>query len=183
MRRAIFAAAIPSLALAFVFAGAARAADPIYMQVTGEKSGPIQGGVTLKGLEGSMHVLALSHEIDSPRDAATGQATGKRQHKPLVITMVLDKSTPLLLNAMVTDEVLKEVHLLFYERGAKGNLVNTFDIKLTNAQISHVATVYPDTGSPRSDRPVLQLSFVYQKIEWTWVEGAVTAADDWQAQG
>ncbi len=37
-----------------------------------------------------------AHEVKSPRDAASGQATGKRMHKPLVVTKELDKSTPLL---------------------------------------------------------------------------------------
>ena len=30
------------------------------------------------------------HEVTSPRDAASGQATGKRQHKPVTFTMQLD---------------------------------------------------------------------------------------------
>ncbi len=34
--------------------------------------------------------------IQSPRDPASGQATGKRQHSPIVLTKELDKSSPLL---------------------------------------------------------------------------------------
>jgi len=32
-----------------------------------------------------MSVLEVDHEVQSPRDAASGQATGKRMHKPLMI--------------------------------------------------------------------------------------------------
>ncbi len=39
---------------------------------------------------------ALSHVIISPRDPASGLSTGKRMHKPFVITKELDKSSPLL---------------------------------------------------------------------------------------
>jgi hypothetical protein len=31
-------------------------------------------------------LIAASHEIVSPRDAASGLATGKRSHKPFIIT-------------------------------------------------------------------------------------------------
>jgi len=40
--------------------------------------------------------ISFEQEIVSPRDAASGLPTGKRQHKPFVITKELDKSSPLL---------------------------------------------------------------------------------------
>jgi len=36
--------------------------------------------------------LTLDHTIVSPRDPATGQASGKRMHKPLTLTMELGRS-------------------------------------------------------------------------------------------
>lgn len=39
---------------------------------------------------------AASHEIKSPRDVATGQASGKRMHKPITITKEWSASSPLL---------------------------------------------------------------------------------------
>ena len=33
------------------------------------------------------------YDVQSPRDLATGQASGKRMHKPITITKELDKST------------------------------------------------------------------------------------------
>ena len=40
--------------------------------------------------------LTFNQAIVSPRDAASGLPTGKRQHKPFVITKEYDKSSPLL---------------------------------------------------------------------------------------
>ena len=60
-----------------------------YLRVVGTRQGEIKGSVTQKGREGRIAVIAVSHELLSPRDAATGQATGKRQHKPFVITKEL----------------------------------------------------------------------------------------------
>src|SRR5947207_9637941 len=132
------------------------------MDATGQKQGPIAGG----GKGGKIDVIAVSHQIVSPRDAASGLPTGKRQHKPFTITKELDKSTPLLAQALVTNENLTSVLFTFY-RG--GNAYMT--VKLTNASISdrleHGATE--------------QISFTYQKITWTWIDGGITAEDDWEA--
>ena len=44
-------------------------------------------------------------------------------------------------------------------------------IKLTNASVSDYV---------QTDQNV-QFSFTYQKITWTWVDGGITASDDWEA--
>jgi len=157
-------------------------AGSAYMSVTGPR-GPIQGGVLIKGREGTMEVTEVTHEIVSPRDAASGLPTGKRQHKPLTITMVLDKSTPLLYKSLVTNETLPTVELKFYRTDPLGKELNYFTVKLTNASLSQVKTVLPDTKDPASAQKVevVQVSFTYQKIEWTWVDGGITASDDWES--
>ena len=43
-----------------------------YLKLKGQKQGPIAGSVTQKGREGKIMVIATSHEIVSPRDAASG---------------------------------------------------------------------------------------------------------------
>jgi type VI secretion system secreted protein Hcp len=75
-----------------------------YLQLKGQKQGYINGSVIQKGREGKIMVIAFNHEVQSPRDIATGQATGKRMHKPFVITKEVDKSSPLLYTALVTNE-------------------------------------------------------------------------------
>ena len=65
-----------------------------YLKLKGQKSGEVKGSVTQKGRENSIMVIAVEHEIISPRDAASGLPTGKRHHKPLTITKEVDKSSP-----------------------------------------------------------------------------------------
>jgi type VI secretion system secreted protein Hcp len=84
-----------------------------YLTIKGAVQGQIKGSVTQKGREGQIAVYAYHHEVISPRDSASGLPTGKRQHKPLSITKEIDKSTPLLLRVLVTNEVLTEVVLHF----------------------------------------------------------------------
>ena len=86
--------------------------------MTGQKQGEITGSCTFKGRDGTSVVVGLSHSIVSPRDPASGLPTGKRQHKPLVITKYIDKATPLLYNTLVMNENLTPVMLSFYRPDA-----------------------------------------------------------------
>src|SRR3954447_9233229 len=72
-------------------------------------------------------LVGVSHEIVSPRDAGSGQVTGKRQHKPFTITRTTDSTTPLLLNALITNRILDSVLLTFANAGTT---------KLTHASIT-----------------------------------------------
>lgn len=42
------------------------------------------------------HVLESSGNVKSPRDVATGQSSGKRQHQPITFSKRIDKSSPVL---------------------------------------------------------------------------------------
>jgi hypothetical protein len=60
---------------------------------TNEKSGLINPGVCtgkVRCADGSC-IISFEQEIVSPRDAASGLSTGKRMHKPFVMTKELDK--------------------------------------------------------------------------------------------
>lgn len=153
-----------------------------YLKLKGQTSGEIKGSVTQKGREGKIAVIAVSHEIVSPRDAASGLPTGKRMHKPFVITKELDKSSPLLYNVLVNNENITEWELQFFQPSATGAEKQHYTIKLTNANIASI-----DFRMDNNKHPDLmkfaeyeQVAFTYQKIEWTWVEGGITSMDDWE---
>jgi type VI secretion system secreted protein Hcp len=158
-----------------------------YLRLVGQKSGEIKGSVTQKGRENKILVIAMSHEVVSPRDAASGQATGKRQHKALVITKELDRSSPLLHQAQGSNEAFKEWELQFWApslRGATaGTEVQQFTIKLTNASIASIRMQMPSIRDPELMRleTFEEVAFTYQKIEWTWTDGGITAVDDWES--
>ena len=111
-------------------------------------------------------LTGFTHAIISPRDPASGLPTGKRQHQPITITKELDKTSPLLLKAITTNENLTSVLIGLLRNGQP-----VATIKLTNANIS----AYVTHGTTES------WSFTYQKITWTWLDGGITAEDDWEA--
>jgi len=153
----------------------------IYMKVVGTKSGPIEGSSTDKGHEGTIEILSYSHDVKSPRDAASGLPTGKRQHSPITITKEIDKATPLLFNVLATNENLPTVTLDFYRKNPTDTTVweHYFTVKMTNSNIASEGQHPSD--SEHANPPLESVSFTYQKIEWTWVDGGITAEDDWEA--
>jgi len=152
------------------------------LKLKGQKQGQIKGSVTEKGREDSIAVIAVSHEVLSPRDAASGLASGKRMHKPLVITKELDKSSPLLYNALVTNEAITEWTLQFWRSDRAGAEKASYTIILKNANIASIQFVMPNNKQPEFAKlaEYEQVAFVYEKIEWTWIEGGITASDSWQ---
>jgi type VI secretion system secreted protein Hcp len=139
----------------------------VLMAVTGQSQGAIRGSA----IENMIQVVGLGHQITSPRDAASGLPTGRRQHKSLVISKYTDRSTPPLYSALVNNENLTHVYLRFFRKDTANRTVQYYTIHLINASIADIKTAYPN---------IEQLSFMYQRIEWIWVDGSVTASDDWE---
>lgn len=123
------------------------------MFIKGRKSGNINGSVTARGFENSIAVGSVSHEMSSLRDPQSGLPTGRRQRKPLVLVVTLDRSWPVLMQALTTSESLADIQQY---------------------------TVDATDGTPSRD--VLKISLTYQKIEWTWNNGGIRAMDDWSAR-
>ncbi len=124
--------------------------------------------VTAQGFDSTpVAIIGVSHEIVSPRDAASGLPTGKRQHKPLTITKEIDQSTPLLMKAIFTNQTLPTVKIAITD----GTSNTIAAIELTNASVAS----HSQAGNTE------KVSFTYQKITWTWVDGGVSAQDDWEA--
>ena len=159
-----------------------------FLKLKGKSQGDIKGSVTQKGREGKILVIAATHEVLSPRDAASGQATGKRQHKPFVITKEIDLATPRLYSMLVLNEPAAEWELQFWAPkiiGAAGTgaEVQHYTVRLFNAQLCDIRFQMPNNRNPELARyaEYEELSFSYSKIQWLWVAGGTSAEDDWLA--
>ncbi len=152
-----------------------------YLMMKGQKQGDIKGSVTEKGHEGSILVFAVEHGIQSPHDPATGLPNGKRMHQPIVIRKEVDRSSPLLYNALVTNETIITWQLQFWRQvPPTGVMQEYYRVKLTNAIIVGIDFSF-NTQDPALMKftDYEEVSFTYQKIEWTWLDGNITAMDDW----
>jgi type VI secretion system secreted protein Hcp len=154
-----------------------------YLKLKGQKQGDIKGGVTQKGREGKILVMAFDHEIQSPRDPASGLPTGKRIHRPFTITKEIDKSSPLLYSVLVNNETITVWELQCFAAKSSGAEVNNYTVTLTNARIVDIASNMLNNKVPENAKmPIMEeVNFAYQKIQWTWVDGGITASDDWES--
>jgi type VI secretion system secreted protein Hcp len=157
--------------------------------VKGEKQGNFKGGVIQKGREGWIEVIESSHSIVSPRDPASGQATGKRSHKPIRLRFYYDMSLPMWYNALVYNESLKTVEIAFFSpnklgtAGGAGVETETYTIVLTNAFVAQLDFHMPNNKNPdlMKYENTVSVELVYQKIEGTWKLGNKVWSDDWLA--
>jgi len=154
-----------------------------YLKLAGQKQGDIKGGVTQKGREGNILVMAFNHGITTPRDAATGLPTGKRMHRPFVITKEIDKSSPLLYSALVNNENLTTWELSCFGAKTNGAEIKTYTVSLTNATIASIISTMLNNKIPENVKMPLmeEISFAYQKITWTWIDGNIQSSDDWES--
>jgi type VI secretion system secreted protein Hcp len=166
-------------------ATSAEAALMAYLRVKGQKSGQIKGGITQKGREDTIGVISYEHEVRMGDEA---KRVGSHA-SVLKVTTELDRSVPLLYNAMVTSEVLSEVVLQFWTPQIRagsgvGSEVQHFTIRLTNARIVSIRQEMANVKNPDLQKYDIfeTVSFAYDKIEWTWNDGGITATDNWQSR-
>ncbi|HNW54098.1 MAG TPA: type VI secretion system tube protein TssD [Bacteroidales bacterium] len=157
-----------------------------YLKLKGQKQGEIKGSVTQKGREGKIMVIAASHQVMIPHDEATGMSTGRRMHKPFVITKELDKSSPLLYNMLVNNENIVEWELQFWTPNLRssaggGTEKQHYTVKLVNARIVDISFRMLNNKNPELTRyaEYEEVAFNYEKISWLWVDGGIMAQDDW----
>jgi type VI secretion system secreted protein Hcp len=153
-----------------------------FLKCVGQQQGAFDGPVTTKGYEKSVEVDVASHAIVSPRDAASGLPTGKRQHKPFTITKPVDKTSPLFYKALISNETLTSCTIKFVQPSDHGTLDNYYTVKLTNASLASLEFTKGDArGGAGRLGEYEEVSFTYQKIEWTITDGGITAQDDWES--
>jgi len=143
----------------------------IYMKFTGSKQGWIKGAVTAAKYKDYIEVNSVEFGLGSPFDVHTGQSTGHRVVRPLQITKVLDKSSPLMVQSCDNNET-GTVEIVYTEEGAEHKSLVT--LSLTNAMVrdfNHVGSF----NSSAAERVTLS----FTKFEFTWSDGGIVASLDW----
>ncbi|HET7467707.1 MAG TPA: type VI secretion system tube protein TssD [Candidatus Dormibacteraeota bacterium] len=148
----------------------------ITMTVHGMHQGQFKGDTLAgKGASSTIAVVAYQYSVTSPRDLATGQASGKRQHHPVVITHELGNSSPQFFEAIVTNEVLDKVVINFAKTDASGKLTTFYVVTLRDATVSEFKQ-YSSGNSVLED-----ISFTFRQIEQQDKTDNITVIDSWVA--
>ena len=165
--------------------------NPIFISIKGSTQGLItEGAFTAesignsyqRGHENEALVKAFNHNIKIPRDPQSGQPSGQRVHEPFLITKLIDKSSPLLYNALTKGETLPTVELKWYRTSYAGKPEHYFSIILEDAVIVNI-DMFMDMeldANKSQVSPLEVISFAYRKITWRHEVASTSGEDDWR---
>lgn len=150
----------------------------------GTKQGAFKGSAGTRGVAaGRIEGIAFHYRLTTPRDAATGQASGKRVHSPVVFTKAVDGASPQLFQALATNETLKSAVFEFYGPDVRST-EPVYTVRLINASVTAFNQYAGDDATAGrvtvSDGSMLEdVSLVFQRIELESRTGKTMAVDDW----
>jgi type VI secretion system secreted protein Hcp len=160
-------------------------AHEAYMTIEGVKQGKFKGESMRKDHKDKVAVLGFEYEVTSPRDVASGQASGKRQHKPVRIIKEWGAASPQLFQAVTSNEVLKSVLFEFIRTTPEGKEDIYYTVKLTNATVCQ-QRLFSGQDAKHEEKTATgeleEISFTFQKIDVESKWGKTAASDDWTAQ-
>lgn len=169
-------------------------ANPAFMSIQGSTQGNITAGAGSEESVGNMaindhkdesRVIKLDHNVFIPKDPHSGMATGQRVHEAINLTKLVDKASPLLYNALATNEVLDEVILSYYRQSATGMIELFMKQTLKQAQISAMRHMLPDVLNKDMEHygQIEEVSISYATIILEHVTGGTVYEDKFREVG
>lgn len=157
--------------------GARIVAGSFYVQVVGANQDAIAGASTSRGHEGWILGTGFDYEVRAPRDAASGLASGKRQHGPVVLTAPWSSASLQLFQALVTNEVLRSVTFEFPGLRPDGVELIAQRVTLANASISDLRRTSDPTLANHT--PIERIAFTFQRITIEDLVSSRSVQDAW----
>ena len=164
-------------------------ASPIYMTIVGERQNKITDGASSEDSLGEacdkdrldqVMVISYGHVIESPSDQVTGCSSGTCSHGHVTITKVIDRASPLLMQALTDDDPLTEVNIHWF-RTFKGKPQHYFTTTLENARVVKKHSYMHNRQDPDLAHftHLEEVSFSYGKIIETHMTAGSEASAVW----
>jgi len=147
----------------------------------------VPGDSTISSLdrEDSIECLSFEDSVRTAREASSGVASGERTYEPIKITKRIDKSSPLLAKALVSNEVIEGIFKMYRPNPAgDGSQEQFFTIEIQEGRIASIVRKSPDVIDPASANapPTEEVTFVFGYIRWTYEPGGQEHIDHWSEQ-
>ena len=157
---------------------------PAYLTLKGKKVGEIKGSCEQEGHIDEILVHEFRHEIEIPKDPGSGQPTGRRLHKPLIVVKQFDQASPQMYQALTTGDSIEEATIKWYRIKA-GVEEHYFTITIKNALIVGIKPYMPMCLDPQKKEyeHMEEVSFSYADIIWRWEPGGKEAEDHFKTPG
>ena len=156
---------------------------PGYMNISAENQGAIEGECDLDGREGSIVVLGIDHSVKLPTDQR-GLPNGRRIHLPITLLKELDRTSPMLYQALSDGELLSEVTIDWYRMDGAGMEELYYRQTLKNAQITAIDFEVEASSDISNSRigHMEKVSFIYDSITWSHEVDGIEYEDNFGAE-
>lgn len=153
-------------------------ANIIYLKLQGNKQGLISKGCSAidsignkfqKGHEDEILIHELSSNLSMDQNVS---------FQPIDIRKPIDKSSPLLSQALTSSEILT-CDFSFYRTSMSGGLELYYKIKLTEASIVNVNCFYPNSVTHNQVQPEESVSIRFKSVTWEHVIAGTSAYSIW----
>jgi type VI secretion system secreted protein Hcp len=137
----------------------------------------IENESEIKGKEKYSRVIGFEFGLASPVDVHSGQASGRRQHRPLTVRKLLDKSTPLIVQAIAENKKVDKAELIICQVfGKEARKIDKFKVSLEGVRFIECHTIGGEDGASVVDN----LKMTFDKITYEDIPAKKIAMDDWR---
>ncbi|MCY0858671.1 type VI secretion system tube protein TssD [Cupriavidus sp. D39] len=117
---------------------------PVYVEIETAEGKKIAGECTEAEHKDWIFGFGFSSGVSIPTDPNSGKVTGSRVHMPFEFAKPVDKSSPILFQAMCKGGLLKKVVVDLMQKDQSGNEVNFYRYTFSEAQIVAMTAESPD---------------------------------------
>ena len=163
-------------------------AEPVYLTLEVVSSGnpptreQIEGDSTVTSLDRENTIECLAFEVEGRAPVSARAAIGRRAYKELRIRKLIDRATPLIAKAFAQSQRVDGT-FRFYRPSPSGDGTTEqyFTVTITDARVVSVRHLVFDTFDPATSTfPQLdEVTFVFERITWTFVPGGIEHEDLW----
>lgn len=156
----------------------------VYLKLTAKSQGVIEGKSVNPDFsrENAIECTAFRINITKPHDRNTGLSTGRRYYEPITFVKDIDKATPRIARALVTNEEITEAEFRFFD-SINGAETLVYTVTTQKGTITSQRQFVSDTIDPAlaTRPPEEEVGLVFQSITGTWADGNIAWADNWGA--
>jgi type VI secretion system secreted protein Hcp len=144
----------------------------------------VDGESTVASLGRAKSIECVWYEqaVATAREAGTNMVTGRRHYQPVKFLKRIDKSSPVLLQALTANQKIEAVFKFYRPNPAgDGTTQHFYTVALADGNVSAIRQYLPSTIDPATvgNPPLEQVEFVFRKITVTYEDGGVTHEDSW----
>ncbi|HEJ9512177.1 TPA: Hcp family type VI secretion system effector [Proteus mirabilis] len=157
-------------------------ANIIYLSITGNKQGLISRGASTIDSIGNKYQIGHEDEILIFEFSSNISISQNVSFQPIDIRKPIDKSSPLLAQALTNNEILT-CNFSFYRTSMSDGVELYYKIKLTEASITNLNCFYPNSVTHNDSQPEESLSIRFKSVVWEHVTAGTSSYSIWDERG